>query len=198
MQFLLGILGFLRYVFKLPGRLISWYESSDPEKKAFLMRAAIAILLCLVVAVVWAMVKLQVDREIKAAYDKGYATAVSEQQVERKKELTALQSTADEKQKKIQDTADASAVSAQNTIVDLSTRLSANEDKLKQIRASLNTTVYDAKGNVLICYVHAKGNRQVSDTTDTPAEVSELHLGTDFSDMWNQINDTANQTIKEK
>ena len=71
-------------------------------------------------------------------------------------------------------------------------RLQDSEARLNTLRNKLNTAVYDAEGNTLICYKYKAATS--FNKVDLRPE-TEIYLGKDFSEEWNKINDEVNQSV---
>lgn len=133
-----------------------------------------------------------IAQKIKAAYDTGYRAGVTKDQEDRKVELNRLQAEANLRVATIQKVADASANKALKTTTELGVRLQDSEARLNTLRNKLNTAVYDAEGNTLICYKYKAATS--SDKVTLRPEI-EIRLGKDFSEEWNKINDEVNQSV---
>lgn len=189
LEFLLGLLS----PFK---GLKSWWNNLSEDHKNYVVLAISTLTVLLILSLITAWEKHEIKVAIKAAYEQGYKDGITKDQKDRQEELAKLEQRANSKVKAVQDTADASAKDALTTISDLHARLHDSDARLKSLQAKLNTAVYDAQGNTLLCYKYKKGAG--TPTQDTPQETTpetEIHLGSDFSDEWNRLNDTVNQTI---
>ena len=181
----------------------TWWASQTPERKKVILSIVADVLLILAIIAAGLYARHCYDVKIQDAYSQGHAAGVAEEQAKRKEELEKLQKVADTKLAAVQGVADKAAQTAQDAQRDLESRLNESDKRLAQLRTKLNTTVYDAAGNTLICYQYKAGNgskvpqSNSSAPVDDQVKVEEIHLGTNFSDEWNRINSVANESISK-